>query len=184
MPFHVLRRAGVSIRSIDIAGMLARLDEATTTVMFYEAAQFHQQRYKEHGSRLADLADLVRDGLLIPVARYDEARRYIAECKAKVKELYKATPVILVPAATGPAPRGLASTGDARMNAPWTALGTPAISIPMPVAEPGRVAARAAAHGRPRRGRESDSHGGTAADYARPYVVSGFSRTSQERHDG
>lgn len=42
--------------------------------------------------------------------------------------------MILVPSATGPAPRGLASTGDARMNAPWTALGTPAISIPMPVA--------------------------------------------------
>ena len=29
--------------------------------------------------------------------------------------------------------RGLASTGDPRMNAPWTALGTPAISVPMPV---------------------------------------------------
>jgi len=39
--------------------------------------------------------------------------------------------VILVPAATGPAPFSLASTGDPRMNAPWTALGTPAISIPM-----------------------------------------------------
>jgi Asp-tRNA(Asn)/Glu-tRNA(Gln) amidotransferase A subunit family amidase len=128
-----LRRAGVSIRSIEIAGMLAKLDEATTTVMFYEGAQFHQQRYKEYGSRLADLADLVREGLLISVDRYDQARRYIAECRAKVTELYKVTPVILVPAATGPAPRGLASTGDARMNAPWTALGTPAISIPMPV---------------------------------------------------
>jgi Asp-tRNA(Asn)/Glu-tRNA(Gln) amidotransferase A subunit family amidase len=41
--------------------------------------------------------------------------------------------VILVPAATGPAPRGLALTGDSRMNSPWTALGTPAITIPMPV---------------------------------------------------
>jgi Asp-tRNA(Asn)/Glu-tRNA(Gln) amidotransferase A subunit family amidase len=48
-------------------------------------------------------------------------------------ELYKATPVVLVPAATGPAPRGLTTTGDPEMNAPWTALGTPAISIPMPV---------------------------------------------------
>lgn len=42
-------------------------------------------------------------------------------------------PVILTPAAMGPAPTGLASTGDPRMNAPWTALGTPAVSIPMPV---------------------------------------------------
>jgi Asp-tRNA(Asn)/Glu-tRNA(Gln) amidotransferase A subunit family amidase len=129
----VLRRAGVSIRSIDIAGMLVRLDEATITVMFYEGARFHQQRFNEHGSRLADLADLVREGLQIPVERYDEARRYIAECRTRLVELYKATPVILVPAATGPAPLGLASTGDPRMNAPWTALGTPAISIPMPV---------------------------------------------------
>ena len=39
-----------------------------------------------------------------------------------------------MPAATGPAPYGLASTGDPRMNAPWTALGAPAISIPLPVA--------------------------------------------------
>jgi len=47
--------------------------------------------------------------------------------------MHKATPVILVPAASGPAPLGLSSTGDSRMNAPWSALGTPAISIPMPV---------------------------------------------------
>jgi Asp-tRNA(Asn)/Glu-tRNA(Gln) amidotransferase A subunit family amidase len=128
-----LRRAGASIRSINIAGMLTKLDDATTTVMFYEGARFYQQRYNEYGARLEDVADLVRDGLLISVDRYDEARRYIAECKAKMTEVYKATPVILVPSATGPAPAGLASTGDARMNAPWTALGTPAISIPLPL---------------------------------------------------
>ena len=34
---------------------------------------------------------------------------------------------------TGPGPEGLASTGDSRLNGPWTALGTPAITIPMPV---------------------------------------------------
>jgi Asp-tRNA(Asn)/Glu-tRNA(Gln) amidotransferase A subunit family amidase len=40
----------------------------------------------------------------------------------------------LGPAAPGPAPRGLASTGDPVMNSPWTAIGSPAISIPLPVA--------------------------------------------------
>jgi Asp-tRNA(Asn)/Glu-tRNA(Gln) amidotransferase A subunit family amidase len=52
-----------------------------------------------------------------------------------MREIYKGTPVILVPAATGPAPFGLASTGDSLMNRPWTALGTPAISIPLPTGE-------------------------------------------------
>ncbi|MBI4265562.1 MAG: amidase [Acidobacteria bacterium] len=129
-----LRSGGASIRSVDVAAMHARLDEASNTVMFYEAARFHEQRFREFGSQVGpDLADLVREGLEIPPARYDEARRFIAESKVRVAELYKATPVILVPAATGPAPSGVASTGDARMNAPWTALGTPAISIPIPV---------------------------------------------------
>ena len=130
----LLRGAGVAFRPINIAAMLDKLADAAQTVMFYEGARFHEQRYKEYGAKLADLAELVRDGLQIPEQRYDDARRYIAESKATVSELYKATPVILVPAATGPAPLGLASTGDPRMNAPWTALGTPAISIPMPVA--------------------------------------------------
>ena len=127
------RHAGLSVRPLDIAGLLARVDDASNTVMYYEAARFHEQRYREHGSRLADLADLVREGLQISLSQYDEARRYIAACKAGLAGIYDAAPVILVPAATGPAPFGLASTGDARMNAPWTALGTPAISIPMPV---------------------------------------------------
>jgi Asp-tRNA(Asn)/Glu-tRNA(Gln) amidotransferase A subunit family amidase len=50
-----------------------------------------------------------------------------------MSRLLRRAPLILTPAATGPAPRGLDSTGDPRMNAPWTALGVPAISIPMPV---------------------------------------------------
>jgi Asp-tRNA(Asn)/Glu-tRNA(Gln) amidotransferase A subunit family amidase len=127
-----LRKAGALVRSIDIADMLDKLADAANTVMSFEGARFHQQRFDEYGLRLADLAYLVHAGLRIPVELYDEARRYIADCKSRVTEMFKATPVILVPAATGPAPFGLASTGDPRMNAPWTALGAPAISIPMP----------------------------------------------------
>lgn len=129
----MLQRAGVSIRPVDIAGMLASLAEAAHVVMCYEGARFHQPRYEEHGEKLGELAAMVRFGLAIAEAQYDEARRHIDACRLRVAALFKATPVILVPAATGPAPAGLGSTGDPAMNAPWTALGTPAISIPMPV---------------------------------------------------
>ena len=130
----VLRKRGAAIHPVNIAGMLAQLADAAITVMFYEGARFHEQRFKEYGTRLADLAGLVQQGLAMPVAQYDEARRLIAAFRLKVAEIYKATPVILVPAATGPAPLGLTYTGDTTMNGPWTALGTPAISIPMPLA--------------------------------------------------
>ncbi len=128
-----LRGAGLVIRSVDIAPMLVRLRVADRTVMFYEGARFHEERFKQYGARLGNMGNLVRDGLQIPLDRYNEAMKYIAECRTRMVEVYKATPVVLVPAATGPAPLGLTSTGDSRMNSPWTALGTPVITIPMPV---------------------------------------------------
>jgi amidase len=129
-----LASRGASIRKVNIAALLVKLTEANRVLMYYEGARFHQQRYQEFGDRLGSMAALVREGLQIPQSHYNETRRFIAESQAHLVELYKATPIILVPAATGPAPLGLSSTGDSRMNAPWTALGTPAISIPMPVA--------------------------------------------------
>ena len=128
-----LRAAGTSIQSIDISKMLAELANTQTSIMAYEAARVHHERFKEFGDRLGPIADLTREGLQMPVERYDAARRSADESRKKVAELFKATPVILTPAAPGPAPRGLASTGDARLNRPWSLLGTPSISIPMPV---------------------------------------------------
>jgi Asp-tRNA(Asn)/Glu-tRNA(Gln) amidotransferase A subunit family amidase len=129
----VLRRAGVSIQAVQITPMLDELDQASTLVMTYEGARFHERRFREHGPRLDRLADLVREGLEIPDAKYRETTQFISRCKERIAEIYRATPIILTPSATGPAPLGLASTGDPRMNSPWTALGTPAVSIPMPI---------------------------------------------------
>jgi Asp-tRNA(Asn)/Glu-tRNA(Gln) amidotransferase A subunit family amidase len=131
----LLRQAGVNIKPVDISPMLKKLDEANDVEMFYEGARFNEARLKEFGNRLDQpLANLVRDGLKISTDRYDEAKRYLAESRTRLAEIFKSTPVILTPAATGPAPLGLSTTGDPRMNAPWTALGTPAVSIPMPMA--------------------------------------------------
>ncbi len=128
-----LRRAGIRTQSIDIADLLKTLDAATNDVAFYEGARFHEQRWKEHGARLPELADLVEKGLKMPAERYEQALGQIREGQLQLSELYRTTPVILVPAATGAAPQGLWYTGDPRINAPWTGLGTPAVSIPLPV---------------------------------------------------
>src|SRR5262245_34632282 len=126
-----LKTAGHAVRSLDIAPMLTRLRDAGVTISTYEGARAHEARFKQYGDRLDEVATMVRDGLKIADADYSKATRYVAECRVTMADQYKATPVILVPAALGAAPRGLESTGDARMNYPWTALGTPAISIPM-----------------------------------------------------
>src|SRR5271169_201322 len=131
----LLRRSGVGIKTVDISDLLKKLSEASIVVMFYEGARFHEPRLKEFGDRLDQpLSNLIRDGLKIPVERYDKARRFVSDSRVRMAEIFRSTPVILTPAATGPAPLGLSNTGDPRMDAPWTALGTPAVSIPMPIA--------------------------------------------------
>jgi Asp-tRNA(Asn)/Glu-tRNA(Gln) amidotransferase A subunit family amidase len=129
----MLRGHGISVQPVRITAMLSQLKDEASLVMYYEGARFHKQRFEQYGAQLKDLADLVREGLQISEQRYQEALSFIAQSKQQISGVFKATPVILTPAATGPAPLGLASTGDSRMNSPWTALGTPAISIPMPV---------------------------------------------------
>jgi len=132
----LLRKSGLPVESIDIREQLKKLDAASDTEVFYEGARANEARLKEFGDKLdRPLADLVRDGLKMPVEKYNEAQRYLAESRAKFAEMFKGTPVMLTPAAPGPAPLGLSTTGDPRMNAPWTALGTPAITIPMPLSD-------------------------------------------------
>jgi amidase len=130
----LLRGAGVVIKTIDISGMLKKLEAANDLITTYEGARFHEARLKEFGDRLDQpVATVVREGLKIPIQRYDEATKFVSDSRVRMAEIFKSTPVILTPAATGPAPVGISTTGDPAMNAPWTALGTPAISIPMPV---------------------------------------------------
>jgi len=99
-------------------------------------AYLHAIKYRSLDPDRLDqpIANLVLNGLKISTARYDEVKRFIAERRMRFTETFKSTPVILTPAAVGAAPLGLSTTGDPRMDAPWTALGTPAISIPMPIA--------------------------------------------------
>jgi Asp-tRNA(Asn)/Glu-tRNA(Gln) amidotransferase A subunit family amidase len=127
-----VRAAGVQVRPVDIGAMVLKLHEAQQTVAYYEGARVHAERFATYGDRLLDLADLVRKGREISDASYRAALGVIADARQRVNDIYRDTPVILSPSATGPAPRGLRSTGDSSLNSAWTALGTPAISIPMP----------------------------------------------------
>ena len=106
----------------------ADLVAAAYTVNRYEGARTHQARYREFGDRLGvRLAALIRQGLETPESEYRAARTLIAQRREQV---FAQADFILSPAATGPAPAGFETTGDPAMNAPWTALGSPAITVP------------------------------------------------------
>ena len=129
----LLRHRGIPIQPANISTLFDKLNDHARVVMFYEGARFHKQRFEQFGAKLQDLADLVREGLRISDGSYNASLSFIVQARQQMSGIFAKTPIVLMPAATGPAPLGLSSTGDSRMNSPATALGTPAISIPMPV---------------------------------------------------
>jgi Asp-tRNA(Asn)/Glu-tRNA(Gln) amidotransferase A subunit family amidase len=110
------------------------LYSAVTLIQEYEGARTHRQTFERHGEAMgAKLAGMIRRGLDTPRGEYLAARERVAAARRDLTRVALQSDVLLSPAALGPAPRDLTYTGDPRMNSPWTGLGVPSISIPMPV---------------------------------------------------
>jgi amidase len=124
----------VEAEEIDLPVPYMDLLAALRIVNDYEGSRTHQERWWEHGAKVGrKLAELIERGLSIPESKYIAARDLLG--RTALDPVFAKVDVLVTPAALGAAPRGLESTGDPVMNGVWTALGTPAISIPMPVAE-------------------------------------------------
>jgi Asp-tRNA(Asn)/Glu-tRNA(Gln) amidotransferase A subunit family amidase len=143
-----LRAAGFAVLETAPPEGFDKLLAAARLINDYEGARTHEARWREHGDRIGiKLAALVQHGLAIPHTQYQEALDTVSHMRRVMAAFFAEFPTVLTPAATGPAPLGLESTGDPRMNAPWTALGVPAISVPMPVEGPPIGLQMTAAHG-------------------------------------
>jgi Asp-tRNA(Asn)/Glu-tRNA(Gln) amidotransferase A subunit family amidase len=98
----------------------------------YEGARTHRELYAQVGDRLGTkLSALIREGLALPESAYRDALAVIQDQRYAIARIFEEYPFIVTPAAAGPPPRGLESTGDPTPNAPWTALGVPAITVPV-----------------------------------------------------
>jgi Asp-tRNA(Asn)/Glu-tRNA(Gln) amidotransferase A subunit family amidase len=123
-----------SVSIVQMPERFAELAPAVHVIFAYEGARTHEARWREHGERIGEkLARLVEEGLSISTDQYHAALMTVVEIKRQMSSLFRHYPVLITPAAPGLAPEGIQSTGDPVMNLPWTALGVPAISIPMPV---------------------------------------------------
>jgi len=126
-----IRKLGA--RVVEAPPAFPTLHLTVRTINDFEGARTHvRHRDALRGSKLGEL---IERGMAITEAAYKEALERMEGARREMARLYEEYPVLLWPAALGPAPRGLASTGDPRMNAPFTGLGVPAISVPMSVAQ-------------------------------------------------
>ena len=128
------RAAGVAVEDVELPEGFEGVWPAVRIINHYEGSRTHEERYREHGAGIGvKLAQLVERGLAISGAEYEEARAILAGHREALAPLWRHYGVLALASAPGPAPRGLTSTGDPRMNGAWTGLGVPALSLPMSV---------------------------------------------------
>jgi aspartyl-tRNA(Asn)/glutamyl-tRNA(Gln) amidotransferase subunit A len=95
----------------------------------------YERRGREQLSPIMQAA--LDDGKAIPARDYIAALDWSDILYAGLAEIFERCDAILTPAAPGPAPEGLSSTGSSIFNGLWTLCGTPAVTIPALVADNG-----------------------------------------------
>ncbi len=128
-----LTNVGVNVEEAmtlhDIADISARHRNLTT----FEFAETHRERYAKYGAMFRpQSAQLYEQGLAISSADAEAGRASRIALRQRLHERMDraGVDIWLAPSAVGPAPHGLGSTGDPRMNLPWTHAGMPVVNLP------------------------------------------------------
>jgi aspartyl-tRNA(Asn)/glutamyl-tRNA(Gln) amidotransferase subunit A len=135
---QVFARAGARVVEVALPASFAQLHDAGLIVLQVEAAAYHAADFAAHAAEFGGgIRAAVEAGLRRPAVEYVHANRARLAFRDAVMPLLQRHDALLTPTAPGPAPAGLASTGDAWFCAPWSSAGVPAITLPSGVAPSG-----------------------------------------------
>lgn len=129
----ILQRAGYEVKETAILKDIAEINKSHRILIAYEFARVHQKWYKEFRNLYRrKTAELIEEGFKIKKEDYLQARDNRLILRNQLEEIMNQAgiDIFISPAAPGPAPEGIDSTGDPVMNLPWTNAGLPAITVP------------------------------------------------------
>lgn len=135
-----LEEAGFDIKPVPALAEFEMIEELHHELMAAEAERVHEQWFATYDHLYhAKTAALLTQGELVPQELVASARQRRAVLRHELETLMAENQIDLwiTPAATGPAPAGLDSTGDPVMNLPWTFAGLPAVNVPAGTGESG-----------------------------------------------
>ena len=126
-----LGRAGAAVEEVKLPDSFRAVLSAHRTIMHVEAAAVHAELFRQHADLYRPkLRATIETGTLIPAVSYMQAQRIRRQFRQDMTQLFQRVDCLMAPAATGPAPQGLTSTGDPSFNSPSSFSGLPAITIP------------------------------------------------------
>jgi amidase len=127
-----LAKAGATVREIKLPESFTGLRMvARETINFYERAACMAYEWDHHRDALSpQMKRYIEHGLKTSRQDYIAGWRKVEQCRALLPSVFEGFDVLLAPCVHGEAPKGLASTGDGTMQAIWTALHTPSMTLP------------------------------------------------------
>ena len=128
-----LRDAGYAVRRVPLFEDIGEIAAGHTRLVQGEMARSHRTWFGQY----ADLyrprtAQAIRNGEQIEPRLLEEARGARGALRQRLEATmeHHGIDIWLSPPALGPAPSGIAATGDPAMNLPWTNTGLPTITFP------------------------------------------------------
>ena len=133
-----LQQAGCEVSRDEAAGLFTEhLWGVHRTIMMRECFLTHQALFKSHAEAyLPKVRGWVELGQSINDAEYDQAQLDRGRLMSQFARTYHDSAALLLPAARGAAP-GPETTGDPVLNAPWTLLGLPSLTVPVRLSSQG-----------------------------------------------
>jgi len=135
---ELIEALGEAASEVELGQSFERAIDMHRIVMEVEMAHNLHRDYERGADTLsAVLRKLIERGRTYPAIDYTRAVAAIAPLNATLDSVFDEYDAILTPAAPGPAPRGLDSTGKPVFCTIWTYLGTPAVTLPLLQSEDG-----------------------------------------------
>ena len=127
-----LGNAGATVREVELPQAFTGLHVvARGTINHYERAACMAFEWDHHREALSpQMRRYIESGQKTSREDYVAAWRRVEECRALLPAVFDGLDVLLTPCVQGEAPESLAFTGDPGMQAMWTALHMPAITLP------------------------------------------------------
>lgn len=116
---------------VELPAIFDRAAEMRERINFAEMAR-NYVRYEREGGGLSEVTrTAMARGRACPAPDYIAALEFIDVLYSGLEPIFERCDAILAPAALGPAPEGLDSTGDSIFNGLWTMVGVPAVTLPL-----------------------------------------------------
>ncbi len=128
-----LESSGYELVRLDTFKDIEKINERHERLVAADAALAHDDWYRQHGDHYAEeTRDLIETGKQITIEAVSDSRRSRYELRSRLTQLmdHHEIDLWIAPAAPGPAPKGIDTTGDPIMNLPWTHTGLPTITVP------------------------------------------------------